>query len=140
MYRCLTWKYHLWLVLSALMMALCACNLGVPSATPVPTPDIPTVEILAPPNNAQVFEDTDFPIDIVGRDATVGVDKIELYVDENLINESVKTDGAVPVYRVTMNWLAKGVGFHVVSVISYREGGLRSDEAIINLEVVPRTN
>ena len=138
MYRRLTQKHPLWIVLVVLMTALCACNLGTPSATPVPTPDIPTVEILAPPNNAQVIENTDFPIDIVGRDTTVGVDKIELYVDETLINESVKTDGAVAAYRVTMNWLAKGIGLHVISAIAYREGGLRSDESIINIEVIAR--
>lgn len=139
MYRRLTAKHHLWIWLIVLMTGVSACNLGTPSATSVPTPDIPSVEILSPPNNVQVIENTDFPIDIVGRDNSVGVDKIELYVDETLINESVKTDGAVPAYRVTMNWLAKGIGFHVISVISYREGGLRSDEVIINIEVIARS-
>lgn len=113
------------------------CNLGTPQATPVPTPDIPTVQILAPPNNAQVVEDTDFDIDILGVDQSQGIAKIELYVDGTLINDSTTTD-TLPQYRVTMNWLAQGIGLHVVSAIAYRADEARSDETLINIEVVPR--
>lgn len=139
MYRRLTRHHtHLVLLWGLLLIVLSACNLGTPKATPAPTPDIPTVDILSPPNNAQVIEDTNFDIDIIGRDNGAGVSKIELYVDGTLINEKSSDTGALPQYRVTMNWLAQGVGLHVVSAVSYREDGRQSDEAIINIEVIAR--
>ena len=125
-------------VLITLMLFVAGCNLGTPQETPVPTPNIPTVQILAPPNNAQVIEGTDFDLDILGVDESQGIFKIELYVDGELINDNVALTGALPQYRVTMNWLAKGVGFHVVTVIAFRADETRSDEALINIEVVPR--
>jgi len=121
------------------MLVVSACNLGTPQQTPVPTPDIPSVQILAPPNNAQVIEGVDFDIDILGIDESQGIFKIELYVDGELINENIAVGGALPQYRVTMNWLARGVGFHVVSVIAFRADDTRSDEVVINIEVIPRT-
>ena len=51
-----------------LIVFMSGCNLGTPQATPVPTPDIPTVQILAPPNDAQVIDGTDFDIDILAVD------------------------------------------------------------------------
>ena len=120
-----------------LIVVLVGCNLGAPTATPVPTPDIPSVEILSPPNNAQVIEGTDFDLDILAMDESQGIAKVELYVDGTLINDN---SPAIPSaqYRVTMNWLAQGIGFHVISVIGYRADGTRSDETIINIEVIPR--
>jgi len=135
MYRAITRLFSLCI---GLIIALTGCNLGAPQATPVPTPDIPTVEILAPPNNQQVFDGTNFDIDILARDASQGIKRIELYVDETLINESTVVSGTQPQYRVTMNWLAQGVGFHVISAVAYREDDTRSDEFLINLEVIPR--
>lgn len=119
-------------------LMLTGCNLGTPQATPVPTPDIPTVQILSPPNNAQVIENTDFDIDILAMDESEGVQKVELYVDEVLINESAVADAPQSQYRVTMNWLAQNEGLHVLSVIAYRADDTRSDETIINIEVLPR--
>ena len=126
------------LLLMMVMLSVAACNLGTPQTTPVPTPDIPTVEILAPPNNAQVIAGTDFDIDILGTDASQGISKIELYVDEVLINESPIADPPQPRYRVTMNWLAQSEGLHVITVIAYRADDTRSDETILNIEVIPR--
>jgi len=131
-------QYQNIILMVMLIAIMSGCNLGTPQETPIPTPDIPTVQILAPPNNAQVIDDTDFDIDILGVDPSQGIAKIELYVDGELINENSAVDGALPQYRVTMNWLAKGVGFHVVSVIAFREDNTRSDEVVINIEVVPR--
>lgn len=126
------------MVLCIGLLTLSACNLGTPQATPVVTPDIPTVEILAPANNQQVFVGTDFDIDILGTDTTQGIARIALYLDGALLNESSVPNGTQPQYRVTMNWLAQGEGFHVLSAIAYREDGTSSDEAIINLEVITR--
>jgi Bacterial Ig domain len=125
-------------LLVMVIVLLAGCNLGTPQATPVPTPDIPTVQILSPPNNTQVIEDIDFDIDILAIDESQGINKIELYVDGALINDNTVVGGAVPQYRVTMNWLAQGVGFHVMSVIAFRADGTRSDEELINIEVLPR--
>lgn len=129
---------HTLALLLALMLVMSGCNLGTPQQTPVPTPDIPTVQILTPPNNAQVIDGTDFDIDILAIDESQGIFKIELYVDGELINDNIAVGGTLPQYRVTMNWLAKGVGFHVVSVIAFRQDDTRSDEVVINIEVIPR--
>ena len=131
---------HLQIIaLSTLLIFLVAgCNLGTPQETPVPTPNIPTVQILSPPNNAQVIDGTDFDIDILAIDESQGIYKIELSVDGELINDNTAVGGALPQYRVTMNWLAQGVGFHVVSVVAYRADDIRSDETLINIEVIPR--
>jgi hypothetical protein len=126
-------------ILATIILFMTGCNLGTPQATPVPTPDIPTIEILSPPNNAQVIEDTDFDIDILAKDASQGIQKIELYVDGALINDNIAEGGTVPQYRVTMNWLAQGVGLHVLSVIAFRADGTQSDEVVINIDVIPRT-
>lgn len=125
-------------ILLWVMLTLVGCNLGTPQATPVPTPDIPNVQILAPPNNAQVIEGTDFDLDILAVDESQGIHRIELYVDEVLINESPLADPPQTRYRVTMNWLAQGEGFHVLRAIAYRADDIPSNEAVINIEVLPQ--
>jgi len=126
------------IALSIALMMMTACNLGAPPSTPVPTPDIPSVEILSPPNNQQVFVGTDFDIDILATDPSQGIKRVELYLDGGLLNDSTIISGTQPQYRVTMNWLAQGEGFHVLSAVAYREDDTRSDETVINLEVIPR--
>jgi hypothetical protein len=125
-------------LLTMFIMLVAGCNLGTPQQTPVPTPDIPTIQILSPPNNAQVIDSTDFDIDILAIDDSQGIHKIELYVDEMLINDTIATDGALPQYRVTMNWLAQREGLHVVSVVAFRADGTRSDETRITIKVLAR--
>lgn len=126
--------------LIASLLVLVGCNLaGAVQETPIPTPDIPQVEVLAPANNQQVFEGTIFDIDIVARDDTAGVARIELLVDETFVNEAMPVDEtSVPIFRAKMNWLAQGPGFHAIEVVAYREDGTRSDAAVLNIEVIPR--
>jgi hypothetical protein len=115
-----------------------ACNLSTTQPTPLPTPDLPRTEILAPANNARVVEGTEFEFDVVGRDDTLGIAKLELRIDETTVHEVMPTEGgAVPVFRATMNWLAAGVGLHVVEAVAYRPDGTTGDAALINIEVVP---
>ncbi|MGJ3239449.1 MAG: Ig-like domain-containing protein [Anaerolineae bacterium] len=122
-----------------LIIIVTACNLGTAPATVVPTPDIPTVEILAPLNNQQVVEGVEFDFDIVARDGGAGVAMIELYVDSQLVNLALPVDEeAVPIFRTLMNWRADGVGRQLVEVIAYRENGQQSDPARINIEVMAR--
>lgn len=127
-------------LLLLLTSILTACNLGTAAeVTAVPTPDIPRVEILSPPNNQPVIVDTDFDFDIVARDETSGIARVELYVDEVLVNESMPVeDESVPVFRTTMNWRAAGLGLHIIEVISYREDGQQSDPARLTIEVLAR--
>lgn len=120
---------------------LTGCNLvNEAEVTAEPTPDIPTVEILSPSNNRQIIEGTEFAFDILGRDdAGAGVASISLYVDEQLIGEASPVEAdAVPLFRVTINWLAQGQGRHPVEAIAYRADGTRSDSAQITIEVLPR--
>ncbi|MEL7432870.1 MAG: Ig-like domain-containing protein [Chloroflexota bacterium] len=119
---------------------LAGCNLGEPgSITPMPTPDIPQIEILAPQNNQQVVVGTEFDFDIVARDSNPGIANVELYIDEVLINDASPIESSsVDVFRTSMNWLASGIGLHIVEVIAYRPDGQQSDPAQITIEVVPR--
>ena len=133
----MTMKHSIICLIAIFLMT--GCNLGTTGVTPLPTPDIPTLEIIAPANNQEVVEGFDFDFDIVARDDNPGISLVELYVDELLINFSSPVDGeAVPVFRTTMNWLASGAGLHIVEVIAYRPDGTQGDPARLNIEVVPR--
>jgi hypothetical protein len=121
------------------VMCLLACNLTTSTPTPIPTPDIPIVEILDPPNNRQIIEGTEFNIDIVARDSGAGIAKIEVLIDGELINSATPFENIIePVFRVQMNWLANGVGIHVIEAIAYRQDGQQSDPTLITIEVLPQ--
>ncbi len=134
-----SFQVHRISLLSVLLpVLLSACNLTAATPTPVPTPDIPRVEIREPANNRQVVEGVEFDIDIVARDASTGISRVELRVDGDLLNEAQPIEEtAVDVFRVTMNWLARDPGLHVLEAIAYRPDGTASDPAIINIEVLP---
>lgn len=123
-----------------LMVMLAGCNLTQGSSvTPTPLPDLPQVEILDPANNRQIYEGTEFDFDIVARDESAGIVRIELYIDDAIINSASPVDAtSVPVFRVTINWLAEGQGLHTVEAVAYRADGTQSDPALINIEVLPR--
>jgi hypothetical protein len=127
-------------VLLLLIGVLAGCNLTDSSNfTPVPTPDLPQVEILAPANNQQIFEGTEFDIDIVARDSFPGVSRVELFVDDISLNSASPLENTIePVFTVRMNWLATGEGLHVISAVAYRPDGVQSDPATITVEVLPR--
>ena len=119
---------------------LAACNLAqpaTPTPLPSPTPAIPTVEILSPPHNQRVIEGVVFDIDILATDLALGIERIELYVDEELAQSSKIAEGAASEYRVTMNWFAKGIGWHKFAAIAFRADGDASHPHIIALEVIP---
>ncbi|PJF27322.1 MAG: hypothetical protein CUN52_14685 [Phototrophicales bacterium] len=113
---------------------LSSCTLD---ATPIPTPDLPRVQFVAPPNNSRVVNNTDLTIDLFAQDSTVGIAKIELYADGGLVKEaSLPNYGVQADFRVQINWLASGLGFHVLSAIAYRPDGTRSDETFLSIEIV----
>lgn len=128
------------LIAGLLVMLLTGCNLTQGgSATPTLLPDLPQVEILEPANNRQIYEGTEFDFDIVARDEGAGIVRIELYIDDTIINSASPVDAeSVPVFRVTMNWLAEGQGLHTVEAVAYRADGTQSDPALINIEVLAR--
>ena len=119
-----------------LCLLLAACNLGQAAPTPVPTADLPTAEITDPPNNREIVEGTTFNIEIVARDRTAGISKVELLVDENVINEAAPDGDPVPVFAVTMNWRARGAGQHIIEVVPYRLDGTRGDAARVIVQVL----
>jgi hypothetical protein len=126
-------------VLSFLLL-LSACNLNAPTPTPPPTPDLPAVSFIYPQNGSQVFEGVDMSVDIFAQDPANGISRIEFLVDNEKINEGAPESGTVPEFRVTMNWVASGLGKHTLSSIAYRVDGTPSDEAIITIEVIARPN
>jgi hypothetical protein len=130
------WK----LLFAGICLLLAGCNLiNEAEITAEPMLDIPTIEILAPSNNRQIVEATEFAFDIVAQDSGAGVSQINLYIDEVLIGEAFPVeDDAVPIFRATINWLAQGQGNHFVEAIAYRLDGSRSDAAKIVIEVIPR--
>ena len=117
---------------------LAACNLVTPTplVTPVPTPAIPQVKILFPSHNQQVLEGVIFDIEILASDPAAGVQRVELYVDEQLHQTSETEAADLQDYRVTMNWFARELGWHKFAVVAYRADGAHSHPHIIALEVV----
>ncbi|MCL4255301.1 MAG: hypothetical protein KJ043_16190 [Anaerolineae bacterium] len=106
-------------------------------STPAPTPDLPRVQFIAPPNNSRVVNNTDLTIDLFAQDSTMGIAKIELYADGALVKEaSLPNYDVQNEFRVQVNWLASGLGFHALSAIAYRPDGTRSDETFLSIEVV----
>ena len=119
---------------------IAACNLSAPAPpTPLPTATsaIPLVQILYPPHNQRVVEGIIFDIDILASDPAAGIQRVELYVDEELLQSSETETEQEQYYRMTTNWLAKGIGWHKFSAFAYRADGTVSHPHVIALEVVP---
>ena len=116
---------------------LCACNLGksAPDASPAPTQSLPSVEILAPPHNQKVIEGVIFDIEILATDPA-GIERVELYVDEQLAQATESQSRRETRYRVTMNWFARGIGWHKFTAIAYRADDVPGPPHVIALEVI----
>lgn len=127
-------------ILSLLCLCLLgSCNLAKPQTTlaPTATAAIPQARILYPPHNQRVIEGVIFDIDILASDHTLGIERVEFYVDEVRLQTSISEGGPTGDFRVTMNWFAKGIGWHKFSVIAYRQDGAASHPHSIALEVIP---
>jgi hypothetical protein len=120
------------------VLVLTGCNLDESTtSTPIPTPDIPVVEFVYPERGARVIEGAELKIDLVARDDTVGIRRIELYLNGQLLNTAEPPNAPVEsVFRVEMNWFASVAATHVLSAIAYRPDGTRSDEAFLDIEVI----
>ncbi len=121
-------------------LALAACNLQQGAPTPLPAPDVPSVEFLSPVNGSTVFDGTDLTIELLARDGGEGVARVQLLLDDLPHQEGTPVEAAaVPTFTVTMNWLAAGTGFHSLTAIAYRPDGTASPPTIISIQVVERT-
>ena len=121
-------------------LLLVACNLSAPASPTQPpsaTPAIPQVQILYPPHNQRVIEGVIFDIDILASDTAAQIQRVELYVDAQLLQTSEPEAGPQSRYRVATNWLARGIGWHKFSAIAYRADGTASHPYVIALEVIP---
>lgn len=129
-------RYVIGLLLCCLCVGMAsACNLT--ASTPPPTPDLPTVRFVAPANNARVLQGTDLTVDIFAEDSAVGIARVEFRVDGAPVGDGGPPQFGVETrFRVQMNWLAQGIGAHVLSAIAYRPDGTPSDETFIVVEVV----
>ena len=116
---------------------LCSCNLGAVQPGPAanPTPALPQARILSPPHNQQVIEGVIFDTEILATD-TSGIQRVELYIDDQLAQTAENRSGRDSTLRVIMNWFAKGIGWHKFAAVAYREDGAASQPAIIALEVI----
>lgn len=125
------------LLAACCLCVLSACNLGKPAQSPLPspTPARPQAQILAPPHNQRVVEGVIFDIEILAADE-FGIKRVELYVDEQLAQSSQSESGSETQYRVTMNWFARGIGWHKFTAIAYREDDTASPPHTIALEVI----
>jgi len=119
------------------VLVLAGCNLN--AETPVPTPDLPTVTIVQPENQRQVFEGVNVDILIEAEDDTVGISRVELYIDNTLAEDfTIPNYQVEEVFSALFNWQAQGVGRHVIQVIAYRAGDVASRPATIEIVVIPR--
>lgn len=128
------------IVLILLLAVLASgCNLSAVPATSTPEPAIPSVSFLFPANGTIVVVGTDVQIQLFAQDRTgVGVGRLELLVDEMPLQQATPlVSAAVTDFTVDMNWLATGVGRHVLQAVAYRPDGTPSEPATIILEVIP---
>jgi hypothetical protein len=127
-----------WIVVFLLVIGISGCNLSNVPPTPTPEPDIPEILFLFPANGTVVVIGTDVQIQLYAQDRRgVGVGRVELYVDEALLQTSTPViSAAVTEFTVDMNWLAEGVGRHTFRAVAYRPDGTESQAAFVTLEVI----
>lgn len=119
-----------------LAFMLSACNLSQQALPSSGTPDLPTVRFVDPANNARVLAGTDLTVDIYAEDH-VGIARLVFYVDGVEINTGeAQTPLGEKQFRVYMNWVADGLGLHILSAVAYRADGVQSDETYLTVEVV----
>ena len=128
--------------LTALALALAlisGCNLQRGEPTAIPTPNLPTVTFSFPLDGSAINEGTDLAIEIVARDDTAGVARVELLLDDLPHEEGAPLDAnAVPVFTVRFNWVAQQAGLHSLTAIAYRPDGTASTPTTIRINVLRR--
>lgn len=137
----LPWSRARWL---AALLLLAACNLSSawnPTVTPIPPPDIPHVQILSPQNNTRIVPGESLALEILAQDEGDGIHQVRLYVDDPVgetqpyAAATVVNDEAVQVFTARMIWVAERTKSYLLTVVSYRADGTRSDGASISVHV-----
>ncbi len=129
------------LITLLILFFISACNLQMGTPTPFPTPDLPRITFQAPANNDSFPEGTDLTIALLAEDPGVGIARVELLIDDLPHSEAFpEISGAVPVFTVTMNWLAEGPGYHSLTALAYRPDGTISSPATIIILVTEPEN
>jgi hypothetical protein len=121
---------HGWIAL-ALLLAACSLTAGDSTATP----DAPTIQFQFPTDGVAVAAGTDLQIGLLAQDST-GIARVELSVDDVPHQSATPVENAaVPVFTVSMNWLARGIGLHSLTAVAIRADGSASDPATIRVQV-----
>ncbi|MEO8610085.1 MAG: Ig-like domain-containing protein [Chloroflexota bacterium] len=122
-----------------LIALLAGCNLHSGTPTPIPTPNIPTVQFQFPTNNSTILEGVDLDIDLLATDPGTGIARVELLIDDQPHQEGKpEVSPEVPTFTVKMNWLVQGVGTHSLTAVAYRLDGTASAPQTIIVDVVAR--
>ncbi|MFZ4828661.1 MAG: Ig-like domain-containing protein [Phototrophicaceae bacterium] len=122
-----------------LCAVLLGCTLSNNVPPPSPTPDFPSVQFISPLNNATVIEGTELLFDMVATYQTAGIERVELVIDTQPHNQAKPTESSVPVFATQMNWLAAGVGKHIITAQAFGKDGMPGAEASIVIEVLSRS-
>jgi hypothetical protein len=125
------------LLAAGVALSAAGCNLSAVTPTPAPR-DAPTIRFQLPAPDATFREGEEVEILLVAQDEGAGVARVELLVDDLLHQQGEPVaSAAVPVFTVTMNWLAQGIGLHAFSAIAFRADGTASDPAHLRILVAP---
>ncbi|MCY4105821.1 MAG: Ig-like domain-containing protein [Chloroflexi bacterium] len=139
-------RYRRWdsLFWSTLVMMLAACNListaGSPAAV-APTPDIPRVRILNPANNARLMRGETLILEVLAEDDGAGIHQVRLFVDDPLAEgepyaaATAFNDIATAAFMAHLVWEGERSKSYLLTVVSYRADGTRSDGASISVHV-----
>lgn len=118
---------------------LLGCTLSTNVPPPSPTPDFPSVSFIAPLNNATVIEGTEILFDLVATYQQAGIERVELVIDTQPHNQAQPDGESVPVFAAQMNWLAAGVGKHIITAQAFGNDGIPGAETSIVIEVLSRS-
>ncbi len=127
-------------LIGILCAVLLGCTLSNNVPPPTPTPDFPSVQFRAPLNNATVIEGTEILFDLVATYQKAGIERVELVIDTQPHNQAQPTETNVPVFATQMNWLATGVGKHIIIAQAFGKDGIPGVEASIVVEVLSRSS
>jgi uncharacterized protein YraI len=138
-----------WLVLLAmltLVAAALACNLSGGDdeedgeGTPIAGSGLPSVEVQAPDDGAQVLRDSDVLIYAIARDSE-GVTRVELMVNGFVVasQASPEVEQGEREFEVLLRWRPTTVGAQQVEIIPWR-GSVRGESVTLTLNVRARAS
>ncbi|MCC6614334.1 MAG: SH3 domain-containing protein [Anaerolineae bacterium] len=125
-------------LVALMLLASAGCNLNTPSEGTTQTiSGAPVVRIIAPLPNATYREGVSVPIQAQISNAGSDIDRVEVSVDDNIIQtfDAPNTAGA-PTFSITHTWAAEGAGTHSIDVLAFRGDGSSSASAAVSVTVV----